>query len=271
MKVLQSNLSRIKDPTQQGKNRAKARKHFNTEVSASSVLINEWINNVPFTKSQSGNITYLLPSDPNDYIEGVLLAATALNGGFFLNQNIEASFRSGVLASNRDMQQLLSSPKSTLPITSYNFDSTLHSREYRDSLSYSQLSASNSVNGAVKDSAAKISSLILLAMASGMAVDEILKKVNEQIESLKERVEKTITTSINYGSNQGKLIGIGLASLALNLEPLVRHRSARLVTTRGTHASRHGKIYTVAEQSEWWATGSNKINCYCSVVPVIKQ
>jgi hypothetical protein len=39
--------------------------------------------------------------------------------------------------------------------------------------------------------------------------------------------------------------------------------------TRRNHAARHGDIFTPTEQAEWWDSGSNRLNCQCTVVDVL--
>jgi len=272
MKILKSNLNRLEDPTQQGKNRRGAKKYSDNAIEASADIMEEWIRSVPTTKSESGKLTYLLTpeSDPNSDFEAMLLAAFLLNGSFFLNQNVEGAFRSGALGTNRDLLQQLSSP--TLDTTIfYNFDSVFQSREYQTTLSAYQTSAKDSINGISKEASARISSLILLGMAAGLVVAEILEQVRRQMEIMNSRIDRVINTTINQGLNEGKLIAAGLAAAALGMTGLIRHRSALLPTTRPHHAARHNKIYTVETQRAWWATGSNRINCYCSVHAVLKK
>jgi len=271
MKILKSNLSRAEDPTQQGRNRAGAKKYSENSIEASTDIVEEWIRSVPTTTGSSGKITYLLTSDsdPNSDFETILLAALVLNGGFFLDQNIEAAFRSGVLGTSRDITQQLSSPDSN-SIINYNFDAVFQDREYQSALHAYQSSAEGSIKGISTETSARISSLILLGMASGLGTKEIIAQVRRQMEIMKSRIDRIINTTINQGLNQGKLIAASLAAAALGATALVKHRSALLSTTRPHHASRHGKIYKVEDQNLWWASGSNRINCYCSVTPVLK-
>lgn len=47
------------------------------------------------------------------------------------------------------------------------------------------------------------------------------------------------------------------------------HFSALSPTTRETHAARHGKLFTIADQQQWWSEGANAIQCKCTTISVL--
>lgn len=47
------------------------------------------------------------------------------------------------------------------------------------------------------------------------------------------------------------------------------HFSALSPTTRETHAARHGKLFTIDEQQEWWSVGANAIQCKCTTISLL--
>jgi len=49
------------------------------------------------------------------------------------------------------------------------------------------------------------------------------------------------------------------------------HLSALAENSRQWHMSRSGQIFTAQEQEDWWDTGSNRINCLCSVVDILRD
>jgi|15BtaG_2_1085339.scaffolds.fasta_scaffold00279_11 uncharacterized protein YoaH (UPF0181 family) len=258
-----------KDPTQQGKNRKGAKKFVDSATVAASAAIIAWAESVPFAED-GDKVSYLLPEDtnPNFDFEGILLAALLLNGGFFMDQNIEGAFRSGALATERDLMQQISSHEHTF--MPYNFDSVFQSREYKATLNAYQSSARDSINGVAKDTSARISGLLLLGMSSGKQIQEIIDEIRRQMEIFNSRIDRVVNTTINQGLNQGKMIALGLAATALHVDGVVMHKSALIPTTRPHHAARHNKLYSIEDQNRWWSSGSNRINCYCSIHPVLK-
>jgi uncharacterized protein with gpF-like domain len=54
-------------------------------------------------------------------------------------------------------------------------------------------------------------------------------------------------------------------------EVAVMHISALSSTTRPEHARRMGKVFTPAQQNAWWDTGSNRINCQCSITDILRD
>lgn len=55
----------------------------------------------------------------------------------------------------------------------------------------------------------------------------------------------------------------------LGIRYLHMHLSALSPTTRPTHATRHGQLYTEEEVQEWWASDENDVGCRCSTVMVL--
>ena len=271
MKILKSNLSRAEDPTQQGRNRDGAIKYVNSSADDLASELEEWILSVPTTGS-GDNLTYLLPedSDPNSDFENSFLLALMINGSFFSNQNVESAFRSGVLATQRDLLPQIEGLSTELQL-GYNFDTVFQDRGYRQNLLAYQASARDSINGVAKETVSRVSSIILLGMAAGASTELLLARMRQQMEIMKNKIKRILVTTINQGLNLGKLIATDLAADALGYDGIVQHVSALIPTTRPHHAARHKKFYTVAAQSAWWSSGSNRINCYCSIKPTLKR
>ena len=59
------------------------------------------------------------------------------------------------------------------------------------------------------------------------------------------------------------------ASESLGLVTKLLWVSALLSSTRGSHAVRHGSLFTRAEVAEFYSKNGNSINCFCSQTPVV--
>lgn len=213
---------------------------------------------------------YTMPSATNteSAFKEVLTASLFINGGFFLDPNIEAAFRSGVFATERDLSR---TPEIRNAPISFQYDSVFLAREYQEKLLAYQESAKSRIISISEETASSIASNALLMMANGDDPSNIEAMIIAALLAMQKKMERVIITTVNQSNSQGRMIAAIAVGSALGLEPLVEHRSALLPTTRATHAARHRKIYTVKQQNDWWATGANRINCYCSVRPVLKK
>lgn len=231
-----------------------------------------WLEDIPKTADPTDLYEYFVPEelDPKGVFEEILFASLFINGGFWLDSRVEGAFRSGVFATERDLQR----NKDYLKATGgglFNYDTVFLSREYRTSLSQYQISAKNSIEGIIESTASKMASQVLLAMQAGESPEAIEELLLLALVSMEKQVERVVVTTINQANSQGRMIALTAVAVAFGMEALVEHRSALIPTTRAHHAARHGNIYTVQQQRAWWAKGANRINCYCSVRPVLKR
>ncbi|MBL4278842.1 phage head morphogenesis protein [Vibrio fluvialis] len=106
-------------------------------------------------------------------------------------------------------------------------------------------------------------------IARGLNPSEVARalKVRAGLEEYRaNRIARTeITTALRrarWDESESAQVRFGLTTMQL-------HLSALSPTTRITHAQRHAKLFTVDEVRDWYATGSNSINCKCSQVAVL--
>lgn len=104
---------------------------------------------------------------------------------------------------------------------------------------------------------------------SGLTPTDIAKNITGRFDVSKSSAERIARTEVNKAYTNSKMTAVKMAAEQTGLRAGVIHISALTSTTRTNHAARHGNAYTVASQEQWWNTGSNRINCLCSVRSVL--
>jgi SPP1 gp7 family putative phage head morphogenesis protein len=110
---------------------------------------------------------------------------------------------------------------------------------------------------------------INLGIQAGNKPSVIASTISKRFDISRSSAMRTAVTEVNKAYNDAKMNANLLSAEQTGLRSAVMHISALLPTTRKTHAARHGNVYTVRQQTEWWNDGANRINCHCTVRPVL--
>ena len=226
-----------------------------------------WFNEVPRTEREDGTYQYRLPPevDPRKHFEDALIAAMFISGDFYMDTRVEAAFRSGLFATERDLSLRIDFPDVL------DYQSMIFNQQYQDALATYMRNTQNNMEAIATRISTKLSNDILLAIQRGEDPEAIEEIIASAMASFEAQMTRETIIAINQGNGEGRMIGAVIAAGIVGATALVEHRSALLPTTRPHHAARHRKIYTVQQQRNWWATGANRINCYCSVRPILKK
>lgn len=106
-------------------------------------------------------------------------------------------------------------------------------------------------------------------LARGQNPRTVAKQIRERIGVSESRAERIARTEIPTALRKARMAESARASREYGLSFKQMHMSALSPTTRPSHAARHGRLYTIEEQQEWWEQGSNSINCKCSTITVL--
>jgi SPP1 gp7 family putative phage head morphogenesis protein len=146
----------------------------------------------------------------------------------------------------------------------------LSSQRYLEKLRSVYAENFNVIKSLSDRTASQVIRVINNGIQSGLTPTEIRKEITERFDVAKSSAARIAKTEINKAYNDAKIRAINTAAEMSGLNAAVRHISALLPNrTRKTHAARHMKVYTTQEQLAWWNSGTNRINCFCSVVPVL--
>lgn len=100
------------------------------------------------------------------------------------------------------------------------------------------------------------------AIDAGYGTRKTVRNIQERISVSFFNAARISRTEVGRAYNDGKLDTAKFIGEDTDLETGVMHLSALSPTTRANHAARHGKVYSVDQQRQWWDSGSNRINCF---------
>ena len=125
------------------------------------------------------------------------------------------------------------------------------------------------MKGFAGDTSKDLSRVLFEAVQSGENPHETAKRIRERFGVSKVRAERIARTEITGALRRGRWDEARDAEQQLGMEVRLIHYSALIPgRTRESHARRHGKIVTVAEQAAWYSQDANAINCLCSATEV---
>lgn len=253
--------TREQDPAQQGQNRKEAQRKLEQIKREISLIADDWVIDAANNQADSS------------ILEELLLFAFLFGGNFYLDQNIERAFRSGVLGADRDAQRVLRQMLDSGQINfMFDINNVFFSADYQQALQTLKEINQTAIEGHIKQYAGQIAALVLLGLTTdNKPIAEIQKDVQDRVDALFGKVSNAANTGIQRSASDGAIFATILMATALGQEALVKHKSALLPTTRPHHAARHNNVYTVTQQRNWWASGSNRYNCYCHVEPYFKR
>ncbi|PHH04953.1 phage minor head protein [Leclercia adecarboxylata] len=161
------------------------------------------------------------------------------------------SQQSQVYASQTTLQQLLSSPGHLNQIASARLTT------------FSDWKA-------ISDAArADLTGIITDAVARGVNPRETASVISKRLDVSMSKAKNIAQTEQVGALRQAQWNETDWAADRLGLNTGLMWLSALKPTTRGWHASRHGKVYTTEEVRDFYAENGNRYNCYCSQIPVL--
>ena len=223
-------------------------------------------------------------SDANALLAGILFIS---NTQLLDNQNgnpppnwyyypySETPYRAGALDENRDFNTLIAGAAAAgvlvgeFPPRPIPPEQLLFSQTYRKSLSETVAENANAIRGLSEDTTNKVFRQINIGIQSNKSPKQIAKKIAERYGVAKSSAERIARSEVNWAYNRARMETSKIMAGETGLRAGVLHISALLPTTRTHHAARHGLAFTPEQQTAWWNDGANRINCYCSVRPVL--
>lgn len=262
-----------KDPTNQRRTRSKATKEFNRRAKVIQRRVIELFDTIPRSVKASNaaaDVFWLYTYDVQQLQTEILtivnqevgtIGETMPPDWWFIEYDTVAH-NSGARQENANIaviaavatglflladEQLLLNPALTINLA--------------NELAFSYTSAAGLSDRTSRDLAIDI----IKAMMAANPPNEIKRIIRSRIGVLESSIRRWVDSEINRVYNDARLATVNLYNDVYDAGLKVEHISALLPTTRETHARRHRKTYTVEEQTRWWDSGANRINCHCSV------
>jgi hypothetical protein len=188
---------------------------------------------------------------------------------------IELPYRQGtaeeIIAFNRLVTAELVRTRAARGLTTQRLEigQVLQSSEYLEALDTVYVQNFIDIKGLSDRTAAQVTGEINRGIAAGSTPTQISEAITERFDVSRTSAERTANTEVNKAYNDAKLNATEVAADLTGLRAGVLHLSALIPTTRDGHAARHGNAYTVAQQRQWWDSGTNRIRCHCSTRSVL--
>jgi SPP1 gp7 family putative phage head morphogenesis protein len=268
------------DPTGQAGNRRKAKADISSRIKQAREPVlalldaipvrSVTINKVAYEYDLSGSRLLQLQDEIQTIINNLLEINTPEKPArWFFDSYLQPSYSQGTAASAVRMRSLALS--ANIPVASQlDIQNILLSPAYMRRFELVSARSFKNMRGFAGDAAADLGRILGEGVALGKSPRTIgaeIRRKFEQVEGY--RALRIARTEINTAFTKARAEQTKDARDRLGLEVKVMHLSALAPTTRSWHAARHGHIYTVEQQDEWWAKGTNRINCLCSTVEIL--
>jgi SPP1 gp7 family putative phage head morphogenesis protein len=145
----------------------------------------------------------------------------------------------------------------------------LMSESYQRRIGIAYASSSSSWKGLSDWSRNDLANIISEAVAAGRNPKTVVTLISERLGVSRSHAENIAQTEITGALRQARWDEADIAKAELGLETGIFVTSALIPTTRRTHAARHGNVYTVQEQRDFYNRDGNRYRCLCANTEVI--
>ena len=189
---------------------------------------------------------------------------------FFMNPYMSASYSMGT-EDSVVRTAMLAAPAgySTADISQLDVEQIFKSGIYQRRVELVYGRTFNEMKGFSGDTATDLARVLSQVVTDGDSPRVAQKIIAERFGVADSRAAKIARTEINRAYTVARAEQADDTKKRLGIDVRMIHRSSLLPTTRVKHANRHGEVFTIQEQNDWWSEGANRINCYCSTSEVV--
>jgi SPP1 gp7 family putative phage head morphogenesis protein len=269
---------REKDPTGQAGRRTRAKADIAKRVRELRDQVLDILYSIPVQSIQVNKTTYRYDANPDridslfDELLGIFYQVLELNQprrAWFFNDYLGPAWQQGTAQAFERIKTLA---EAAVPDVgeAMQLDSVLSSPEYTSRFEIISARAFENMKGFAGQAAQELGGILGRGVAMGESPRTIARDIRRKFKQVEGyRAERIARTEVNNAYTEARYETNRDARDRLGLDVMVMHVSALVPNTRPTHASRHGRLYTLEQQRSWWSEGSQKINCLCSTVEVI--
>lgn len=265
------------DPTGQSINRNRLMRELLRRISRIQQRVVEYVSSLP-SQLRPNRYVYLdvLPLDNAREVNDIIWGEMEMSKedeeplpwwwGIPL---VEVAYRQGVIQQLTEANRIVATTdnlRGVIPTDNY-----LTSKPYRDAVRYTVSSAHTSIKSLSEKMATDVLRMVNHGVEAGLSNIQITELVVDRFKVARSNAARIVDTEINTAYNNARIHAVQLIRDETGLDLRVQHISALLPSTRKHHADRHLSVYTPQQQLQWWAQGSNRINCRCSVRSVLRE
>lgn len=257
------------DPTAQARREAAAATALRRKVREAARLYRALLNRLEFRAITTNATTYEFRTLPA-MLENMLAETDRLVDALFLADRwfFDSYIAPAYVQGTNQAMANLASQSAAYRATRPTLQALLMSEPYQRRLGLLRAREFELMKGFTAETRANLAGALTRGLATGLGPKVIARDIAKATGVDERRADRIARTEVNNALTNARMDEALQADQDLGLRSRVMHVSAFSPTTRPDHAGRHGKLFTVAAQKEWWSQDGNRINCRCSVVEV---
>lgn len=261
------------NPTAQGRRETTAANALRRKLREVGRLYRALLDRIEFQAVTTNAVTYEFRTVPS--VLSMMISETErltdqilLDGGadrlWFFASFVQPAYVQGTNQAMTNLSAQSVAYKATRP----NLQTLLMSDPYQRRLGLLRAREFELMKGFTAETKSNMVGALMRGLATGLGPRAIARDLQKATGIDERRAERIARTEVNTAFTNARMDEALQAQQDFGLTTRVMHVSAFSPTTRPNHAARHGKLFTVAEQQQWWSQGGERINCLCSVVEV---
>lgn len=285
-----------KDPTKQGRTRGRALKETNKRYSRikkrimpkildvirstdkkiiqNNIEVNKRVYEYQIDQSLIGNLSQFILNILNDELSTSTYQSYDNHWLSLLAQGAYQSGASDVLQSAKNISTAKNVGQDlSLVVRSVGVDALINNQQYLRRVGLVKGRVLENMQGLTNQTRSDIVDTLSRGMANGDGIGSITKNITERIDVSRSRAQRIARTEINNAYRQASRNETQTVNDELfddsDYEMRLLWFSALSPTTRKTHKSRHGIVYTPAEVNQFYSRDGNAINCLCSQTQIL--
>lgn len=177
---------------------------------------------------------------------------------FWWNPFVDQAAQLGTAQSAANLAQL-----SSVYATARSLDQVVRSEPYRVRVGLARIKSYEHWTGLKGEAQSKLAGIIGRAVADGLNPRAAAKLIAEGMEVSKARARQYAQTDITDTLRQARWAEAEAATEQLGIKIGILWTSALLPTTRRTHATRNGGVYSTDKVRAFYSRDGNRYNCHC--------
>ncbi len=142
-------------------------------------------------------------------------------------------------------------------------EAVVYSDAYKSRVAVAQIKSYDSWKALGEGARSNLSQIIGRAVVDGINPKAVRKSIAESLDVSKSRAMLYAQTDITETLREARWAEADYATEEYGLNIGLLWTSALLPTTRASHASRNGKVFTSDEVRKFYASGGNRFRCHC--------
>ncbi len=193
----------------------------------------------------------------------------------YTRQAVEQGYRDSLQTAQNLSPTVTVGQELSAEIRTLDYEQILNQPYYRRRLENVYGRTFNSMVGFSDESAKNLSGILSRAITSGVGYRSVAKEVAQSFDDMSGyRALRIVRTELNKATTDAYMTNTEDLNRDVyskgDFEVAVMHLSALTDKSRPTHMARTGLIFTPAEQRDWWDSGTNRINCLCTAVDILR-